>query len=86
MKRPFVSRRRHDDLRADHQHAIKRLAQASKNHETFRAVVAEHIVAAGRPSTVVHDVTKFAESLREALEANGVDLRPELVRLEGADL
>lgn len=48
--------------------------------------VALHIVAAGHPSTVVHDVKAFGESLREALAANGVDLRLELARLEGSDL
>lgn len=51
-----------------------------------KEVVALHIVAAGHPSTVVHDVQAFAESLREALAANRVDLRIELARMEGADL
>ncbi len=49
-------------------------------------VIASHLVAAGHPSTVLHDVKGFAESLRQALAAAGVDLRLELARLEGADL
>lgn len=54
--------------------------------DACKEIVATVIVAAGHPSTVVHDVRTFADSLREALAANGVDLRLELARLEGADL
>lgn len=49
-------------------------------------VVASHIVAAGHPSTVLHDVRSFATALEQALADAGVDLRVELARLEGADL
>lgn len=49
-------------------------------------VIASHIVAAGHPSTVLHDPKAFAESLRQALTDAGVDLRIELARLEGVDL
>ncbi|WP_329336187.1 hypothetical protein OG252_13350 [Streptomyces sp. NBC_01352] len=53
---------------------------------TAKDVIASHIVAAGHPSTVLHDPKAFAESLRQALTDAGVDLRIELARLEGADL
>lgn len=49
-------------------------------------VIASHIVAAGHPSTVLHDVHAFTTSLEQALADAGVDLRVELARLEGADL
>lgn len=93
-------RRKYDDLRnryeariaADEtrqettgaeQYALTRIAAEL---DRCKEVVALHIVAAGHPSTVVHDVQAFAESLREALAANRVDLRIELARMEGADL
>ncbi|MCX4703921.1 hypothetical protein [Streptomyces sp. NBC_01373] len=53
---------------------------------TAKDVIASHIVAAGHPSTVLHDPKAFAESLRQALSDAGVDLQIELARLEGADL
>lgn len=52
----------------------------------MKDVVALHIVAAGHPSTVLHDPKRIGESLREELAANRVDIRLELARLEGADL
>lgn len=48
--------------------------------------VALHIVAAEHPSSALSDARSMALSLREALEAHGIDLRLELARLEGADL
>jgi hypothetical protein len=62
------------------------LEQVAGELSRCKDVVALHLVAAGHPSTVVHDVKTFAEALREALTASGVDLRLELARLEGADL
>jgi hypothetical protein len=62
------------------------LEQVAAELSRMKDVVALHIVAAGHPSTVVHDVRTFAKALREALEANRVDIRLELARLEGADL
>jgi hypothetical protein len=62
------------------------LGQVAGELSRVKDVVALHLVAAGHPSTVVHDVKSFAEALREALTASGVDLRLELARLEGADL
>lgn len=49
-------------------------------------VIALHIVAAGHPSTVLHNPAAMGEALREELAANRVDLRLELARLEGAEL
>lgn len=49
-------------------------------------VIASHLVAAGHPSTVLHDVHHFRDSLQQALTDAGVDLRIELARLEGSDL
>lgn len=62
------------------------LGQVADELSRAKDVIALHLVAAGHPSTVVHDVRTFADSLREALAANGVDLRLELARLEGAEL
>jgi hypothetical protein len=100
MRWPPVSRRTHDArIRAKNEYigrqaehldtALKAAAGAARVAEqlsTLKDTVALHLVAAGHPSTVVHDVTAFADSLREALAANGVDLRLELARLEGTDL
>jgi hypothetical protein len=49
-------------------------------------VLASHIVAAGHPSTVLHDVKVFATAMQQALADAGVDIRLELARLEGAEL
>lgn len=82
-----------DRLIGERDAALKNHAAAAYTARRFAAelsrmkdVVAMHIVAAGHPSTVVHDVTKFADSLREELAACRVDLRLELARLEGAEL
>lgn len=48
--------------------------------------VALHIVAAEHPSSALSDARSMALSLREAVEARGIDLRLELGRLEGSDL
>jgi len=48
--------------------------------------VAMHIVAAEHPSSALSDARSMALSLREALEARGIDLRIEFARLEGSDL
>jgi hypothetical protein len=66
--------------------AVYALEQVAGELSRAKDVVAMAIVAAGHPSTVVHDVRSFADSLREALAASGVDLRLELARLEGAEL
>lgn len=62
------------------------LRRVTRELSRAKDVVASHIVAAGHPSTVLHDPKAFAESLRQALADAGVDLRLELARLEGADL
>lgn len=62
------------------------LEQVAGELSRAKDIVALHLVAAGHPSTVVHDVKAFAEALREALEASRVDLRLELARLEGSEL
>ena len=49
-------------------------------------VIALHIVAAGHPSTMLHDVQWFADALQQALTDAGVDLQIELARLEGGGL
>lgn len=66
--------------------AVYALEQVAGELSRAKDTVALHLVAAGHSSTVVHDVRLFADSLREALAANRVDLRLELARLEGADL
>lgn len=98
MRLPVISRRRHEQAmarqRRGYEVVIKQVAAENSwarqrlSHELSCAkdVVASHIVAAGHPSTVLHDVCSFAESLQQALADAGVDIRIELDRLEGADL
>lgn len=98
MRSPFISRRRHEQAfekqRRGYEFLLKEVAAENSwarqklAHElsTAKDVVASHIVAAGHPSTVLHDVCSFAESLQQALMDAGVDIRIELARLEGADL
>lgn len=62
------------------------LEQVAGELSRAKDVIALHLVAAGHPSTVIHDVRTFAEALHEALTANRVDLQIELARLEEADL
>lgn len=62
------------------------LGQVADELSRAKDVVALHLVAAGHPSTVIHDVRTFADALHEALTASRVDLRLELARLEGAEL
>jgi microcompartment protein CcmL/EutN len=62
------------------------LEQVSAELSRAKDVIALHIVAAGHPSTVLHDVRSFADALQQALTDAGVDLQIELARLEGAEL
>jgi hypothetical protein len=75
-----------DAYKADAETTADALEQVAGELSRAKDVVALHLVAAGHPSTVVHDVRAFAEALREALAASRVDIRLELARLEGADL
>ncbi len=75
-----------DSFKEDARVTAKALEQQSGELSRMKDVVALHLVAAGHPSTVVHDVKTFAEALREALAASRVDICLELGRLEGADL
>lgn len=98
MRLPIVTTRRLERELA-HQHrgftlAIKKVAaehswaRQKLAHElsTCKDVIALHIVAAGHPSTVLHDVRSFADALEQALTDAGVDIRIELDRLKGAEL
>ena len=73
------------------------MKQAAKNGSDARQIlatqlsdlkdeVALHIVAAEHPSSALSDARSMALSLREALEARGIDLRIELGRIEGSQL
>lgn len=73
------------------------LKQAAKDGSEARQIIAAelsdlkdevalHIVAAEHPSSALSDARSMALSLREALQARGIDLRIELGRLEGSDL
>jgi hypothetical protein len=62
------------------------LEEVSGELSRAKDVIALHIVAAGHPSTVLHDVRSFADALQQALTDAGVDLQIELARLEGAGL
>jgi hypothetical protein len=75
-----------DSFKEDAKATGSALEQQSGELSRMKDVVALHLVAAGHPSTVVHDVRTFAEALREALAASRVDICLELARLEGADL
>lgn len=71
---------------ANERASARQLLRIAGELSVAKDVVASHIVAAGHPSTVLHDPKAFAEALRQALEDAGVDLRLELARLEGSDL
>lgn len=93
-----MSRARHERIlkqeQRGYQELIKQIAGKNRDalamtaHElnTAKEVIASHVVAAGHPSTVLHDVRSFAAALEQALTDAGVDLRLELARLEGIDL
>ena len=75
-----------DDAREDACALTGQLLRVSGELSRAKDVIASHIVAAGHPSTVLHDPKAFAEALRQALADAGVDIRIELARLEGVDL
>jgi len=95
---PFITRRRLaaelDRQARGYDLAIKQIA--ARNRDALAAVATElsdlkdeialHIVAAEHPSSALSDARSMALSLREALDARGVDLRIELGRLEGSEL
>jgi hypothetical protein len=70
----------------NHRAAAAAARRVAAELSRMKDVVALHIVAAGHPSTVLHDPKRIGEALREELAANGVDLRLELARLEGVEL
>lgn len=98
MRLPFISRRRHERVLAHERRGfdvlLKQVAQENTGAlamvatelSTAKDVLAEHIVAAKHSSSEASSACAMAVALQEALEANGVDLRLELARLEGADL
>lgn len=98
MNWPLISRRRHEHALARQQRGYQAVIDkvAAKNRDalamvatelsTAKDVIASHLVAAGHPSTVLHDVHAFAEALQQALTDAGVDIRLELARLEGTEL
>lgn len=78
--------RERDAALANHRAAASAARRFAGELSRMKDVVAMHIVAAGHPSTVLHDPKRIGEALREELAANRVDLRLELARLEGAEL
>jgi uncharacterized protein len=62
------------------------LGQVASELSRAKDVIALHLVAAGHPSTVLHDAKTFADALQQALTDAGVDLQIELARLEGTHL
>ncbi|MCI3246497.1 hypothetical protein [Streptomyces spinosisporus] len=75
-----------DAARHDAEANAYALQQVAGELSRCKDVVASHLVAAGHPSTVLHDVRHFRDSLQQALEDARVDLRLELARLEGSQL
>lgn len=75
-----------DEARENHTAAAKAARRFAGELSRMKDVVALHIVAAGHPSTVLHNPARIGEALREELAANRVDLRLELARLEGTEL
>jgi hypothetical protein len=75
-----------DEARKNHAAAAYTARRFAAELSRMKDIVAMHIVAAGHPSTVLHDPARIGEALREELAANQVDLRLELARLEGAEL
>ncbi|MDX2954549.1 hypothetical protein [Streptomyces caniscabiei] len=65
---------------------VHTLEQAAGELSTLKDEIALHIVACKHPSSALSDAHSAAIALQEALAANGVDLRLELARLEGAEL
>lgn len=98
MRLPIVTRRRHqrelDHQRRGYELVIKQVGRENSHARqrlafelsTCKDIVASHIVAAGHPSTVLHDVHAFADALEQALTDAGVDIRIELDRLKGVEL
>lgn len=72
--------------KTDARATARALEQVAGELSRAKDVIASHIVAAGHPSTVLHDATSFATALTQALADSGVDIRLELARLKGADL
>jgi hypothetical protein len=75
-----------DAHREDARATAYALEQIAGELSRLKDEVALHIVAAEHPSSALSDARSMALSLREALEAHGVDLRIELARLEGSEL
>lgn len=91
MKAPFVSRRRYEaavHVVAGWKRLFARIESGAlaRDLDALREVVALHIVAADHPSSALSDAHSMAVSLRETVAAHGIDLTPELARLEGAEL
>lgn len=86
LRCPLVSREWADTLQA---RVVQREEQRDAAFDELALIkdeIALHIVAAKHPSSALSDAHSFAIALQEALEAHGVELRPQLARLEGADL
>ncbi|MGW2933980.1 hypothetical protein ACWDA7_19500 [Streptomyces sp. NPDC001156] len=75
-----------DQFGKDARALASQLGRIAGECSAAKDVAASHIVAARHPSTVLNDPQTFAESLRQALEDAGVDIRLELAQMEGTDL
>lgn len=66
--------------------ALGALRTTTRQLSELKDEVALHIIAAEHPDSALSDARSMALSLREHLEARGIDLRIEFHRLEGSDL
>lgn len=79
-------------IRERDEHKAQALANVGALRRTARELsdlkdeVAQHIVAAEHPSSALSDARSMALSLRETLQARGINLQLELARLDGSTL
>lgn len=75
--------RERDEHKAQALANIGALRRAMRELSDLKDEVAAHIVAVEHPSSALSDARSMALSLREHLEARGINLRVALARLEG---
>ena len=86
LRCPWVSREWADTLAKRVERREQQRDAAFDELALIKDEIALHIVAAKHPSSALFDAHSFAVALQETLEANGIELRVQLARLEGADL
>lgn len=75
--------RERDDHKRQALANVGALRRTARELSDLKDEVAAHIVAAEHPSSALSDARAMALSLRETLQARGINLQVELARLEG---